>query len=217
MVEGSRMSADRLYAQLRSEVLNGNYTPGMPLVESAVAEGFGVSRTPVREALRALERDGLLRQQGRHLVVRETTLEEVIEIYDLRIVLEGVAAEWAARSRRETDLLLLEVALENMRVAADVSAFEKATINHAFHDRLWHASHNSTLVDLLGRLEVHTRRYPEPTVSQDGRWAEVLKEHAEIIEAVRAQDSVRAGELSRAHMEAAKDLRISMVRRQHGH
>ena len=201
-----------LYEQLRTAVLNGEYRPGAILVETTVAKSYGVSRTPVREALRALEKDGILQYRGRHLVVRVTTLEEVMEIYDCRIVLEGVAAEWAARTRTDNDLLLLELALEHMAQSVDASPFDKATVNHAFHDRLWRSSHNATLVDLLTRLEVHIRRYPEPTVSQPGRWAEAQAEHADIIEAIRQHDEQTAKRLSREHMAAARDIRLRMVR-----
>jgi DNA-binding GntR family transcriptional regulator len=203
---------ESLYTQLRTAVFNGEFRPGTILVETAVAESYGVSRTPVREALRALEKDGILQYRGRHLMVRVTTLEEVMEIYDCRIVLEGTAAGWAARARSDNDLVLLELALNEMVKAADSSPFEQATVNHAFHDGLWRSSHNATLVDLLSRLEVHIRRYPEPTVSRPGRWPAVLEEHAAIIEAVRRQDEEAAARLSREHMAIARDLRLRMVR-----
>ncbi|RNE63965.1 GntR family transcriptional regulator [Cryobacterium tepidiphilum] len=203
---------ESLYAQLRTAVFNGEFRPGTILVEAAVAESYGVSRTPVREALRALEKDGILQYRGRHLMVRVTTLEEVMEIYDCRIVLEGTAAGWAARARTDNDLVLLELALNEMVKAADSSPYEQASVNHAFHDRLWRASHNATLVDLLSRLEVHIRRYPEPTVSRPGRWTHVLEEHAAIIEAVRSQNEEEAARLGREHMAIARDLRLRMVR-----
>lgn len=209
---GTSVDQRSLYHRLRTAVLNGEFRPGTILVETAVAESYGVSRTPVREALRALEKDGILQYSGRHLMVRVTTLEEVMEIYDCRIVLEGVAAEWAARTRSENDLILLELALNEMTQAVGRSPFELASVNHSFHDRLWRSSHNATLVDLLTRLEVHIRRYPEPTVSQPGRWEEAVAEHASIIEAIRNQDDVLARRLSSDHMAAARDLRLQMVR-----
>jgi DNA-binding GntR family transcriptional regulator len=209
---GTMAGQEALYDQLRTAVLNGEFRPGTALVETAVAASYGVSRTPVREALRALEKDGILQYRGRQLVVRVTTLEEVMEIYDCRIVLEGMAAEWAARTRSDSDLLLLEMAHEQMAHAADGSPFEKASVNHAFHERLWRSSHNATLVDLLARLEVHIRRYPEPTVSQSGRWEEAQAQHAGIIDAIRCRDEETAKRLSSEHMTAARDIRIRMVR-----
>ena len=214
MVERIDAEGDRgsIYDRLRTAVLNGQFRPGAILVETAVAEDYGVSRTPVREALRALEKDGILQQSGRHLIVRITTLEEVMEIYDCRIVLEGVAAEWAARTRTDNDLILLELALNEMVQGVGRSPFELASINHSFHDRMWRSSHNATLVDLLTRLAVHIRRYPTPTVSQPGRWEKAISEHQGIIEAIRNQDDELARRLSSEHMAAARDLRVKMVR-----
>jgi DNA-binding GntR family transcriptional regulator len=200
-----------LYEQLREAILNGEFRSSEALVETTVAERFGVSRTPVREALQRLEQDGIVQRIGRQFRVRVTTPEEVLEIYDCRVVLEAVAAEWAARNRTDVDLTLLERALTSMAEPADRTPAEMARVNRAFHDRLWKASHNETLCDLLDRLEVQTRRYPEPTISQPGRWDKAVQEHGELLQAIRDRDVERAGQLSAAHMRAARDLRLDMI------
>jgi len=201
-----------LYDQLRDAILSGTFRPGTVLTEMGVAESFGVSRTPVREALQALERDGILQRNGRRLMVKVTTLEEVMELYDCRIALEGVAGGWAARSRTESDLMLLELALDDMRQAADKAPMELVTVNHNFHDRLWRAGHNNILVDMLTRLKGEIMHFPERTVSQPGRWTESISEHAAILEAVRQRDEAAASRLSSEHMVAARNLRLKLVR-----
>ena len=191
--------------------MNGELRPGRPLVETAMAKAFGVSRTPVREALRRLEQDGIVQRVGRQLVVRVTTPEEVLEIYDCRVVLEGMAAQWAARHRTDYDLALLERSLALMAQQQDRTPVEMVRTNQVFHDQLWISSHNSTLCDLLDRLEVHIRRYPEPTVSQPGRWQTAMAEHRAILDAIRQRDAELAGQLSSAHMTASRDLRLQMI------
>jgi len=191
--------------------MNGELRPGTPLVETAMAKAFGVSRTPVREALRRLEQDGIVQRVGRQLVVRVTTPEEVLEIYDCRVVLEGMAAQWAARHRTDYDLALLERSLTLMAQQQDRTPVEMVRTNQIFHDQLWISSHNSTLCDLLDRLEVHIRRYPEPTVSQPGRWETAMAEHRAILDAIRQRDAELAGLLSSAHMTASRDLRLRMI------
>lgn len=191
--------------------MNGEMRPGTPLVETAMAKAFGVSRTPVREALRHLEQDGIVQRVGRQLVVRVTTPEEVLEIYDCRVVLEGMAAQWAARHRTDYDLALLERSLTLMAQQQDRTPVEMVRTNQIFHDQLWISSHNSTLCDLLDRLEVHIRRYPEPTVSQPGRWETAMAEHRAILDAIRQRDAELAGQLSSAHMTASRDLRLQMI------
>src|SRR5437016_3803193 len=83
------------YEQLVRAITSGDLPPGSPLIEVALAERFGVSRTPVREALTRLEQDGLVARGDLGLVVREITPEEILDIYDVRIVLEGRAASTA--------------------------------------------------------------------------------------------------------------------------
>lgn len=200
-----------LYDRLRAAVLNGQYRSSKALVETAIAHEYGVSRTPVREALRRLEHEGMLQRVGRQLVVRVTTPEEVLEIYDCRIVLEGMAAEWAAMHRNDYDLALLENAHGQMAEHSDRSPAQMAAVNHVFHERLWRSSHNATLRDLLLRLEVHIRRYPEPTVSRPGRWETAVAEHASILKAIRERDAEQARRLTSAHMAAARDLRLKMI------
>ncbi len=211
---GSEKTEASLYERLRIAILNGDYRPSAALVETAVAEAYGVSRTPVREALRRLEQDGMLQRVGRQLVVRVTTPEEVLEIYDCRVVLEGMVAEWAARLRTDYDLAVLESAHERMAQPLARTPAEMAATNHVFHDRLWKASHNSTLCDLLARLEVHIRRYPEPTVSQPGRWETAVAEHAAMLDAIRRRDPDLARSLSSRHMAAARDLRLRMIQKE---
>jgi DNA-binding GntR family transcriptional regulator len=205
-----------LYERLRAAILNGEYRPGAALAETVVAEAYGVSRTPVREALRRLEQDGILQRNGRQLTVHATTPQEVLEIYECRIVLEGMAAEWAARMRTDYDMAIMQRALGQMIQLADEAPAAKSATNHVFHDTMWRASHNATLYDLLERLEIHIRRYPEPTVSQPGRWAEAVEEHRAILEAIAARDEAAAKRLSIAHMTAARDLRLAMIRDGHG-
>lgn len=210
------MGSTSLYELIRTAIVNGLYRPGEGLTEAVLAETYNVSRTPVRDALRRLEQEGVLERQGRQLVVHETTPEEVLEIYDCRIVLEGMAAGWAARSRTEYDLMLLGEIHRQMAEFGDRSPTEMSRINHKFHDQLWKASHNATLRDLLHRLEVHVLRYPSPTVSLPGRWEEVVREHGEMIEAVRRRDSETATRLASQHMERARELRLRTIHQDAG-
>lgn len=203
---------EHLYERLRAAILDGEFRPGAVLAETQLAEQFGTSRTPVREALGRLEQDAIIHRVGRQLRVRPTTPAEVLEIYDCRIVLEGMAAQWASRMRSDYDMALLEGALHRMESLTDSTPHAMSRTNQEFHVALWRASHNSTLCDLLQRLEAHIRRYPEPTVSQPGRWSRAIEEHRAILAAIRNRDEDQARELSSSHMRAARDLRLSMIR-----
>jgi DNA-binding GntR family transcriptional regulator len=201
-----------LYHQLLEEVLEGHLRPGEILVETALGKRFGVSRTPIREALRMLEQDGVLERVNRGMRVRQTSSEEVLEIYGVRIILEAATARDAAARRSDYDLATLDRIFRSMAEAKGAAPPELAGINRSFHRAIWQAAGNRTLIDLLERLAVHLRRYPATTYQRHGRWEEALEEHRQILEAIRDRDPDRAAHVAERHMQASRDVRIDMIR-----
>jgi DNA-binding GntR family transcriptional regulator len=201
-----------LYHQLLEEVLEGDLRPGEILVETALGKRFGVSRTPIREALRMLEQDGVLERVNRGMRVRQTSSEEVLEIYGVRAILEAAAARDAASQRTDYDLATLDRIFRTMAEAKTATPQEMAAINRSFHRAIWQAADNRTLADLLERLAVHLRRYPATTYLRSGRWEEALEEHRQLLEAIRDKDPDTAAEVAESHMHAARDVRIDMIR-----
>lgn len=201
-----------LYHQLLEEVLEGDLQPGEILVETTLGKRFGVSRTPIREALRMLEQDGVLERVNRGMRVRQTSSEEVLEIYGVRSILEAAAAKDAAARRTDVDLATLDRIFGSMLQAQTATPLELAAINRSFHRAIWRAAGNRTLLDMLERLAVHLRRYPATTYSRAGRWEAALEEHRQLLEAIREQNSELAAQVAERHMQAARDVRIDMIR-----
>ena len=208
-----RTDAQSAYLRLRTEILTGGLPPGTPLREIALAERFGVSRTPVREALRRLEQDRLVQPGARGMVVRAVEPQEVVQVYDLRITLEAEAAGQAAGARGAADLARLEGLLARDRALADPADTTRVLTNLEFHAALWRAAHNPVLVDLLERLAVHLVHAPHSTLSVGDRWRTALDEHAAMVDAVRDRDAATARALAAAHMTTARDLRLELLRR----
>jgi DNA-binding GntR family transcriptional regulator len=198
------------YDILQEAILSGALAPGQALVETALAEWCQVSRTPIREALMRLEQDGLVMRQGRELVVRERSPEEILDIYETRIVLEGTVARVAASRRTALDIVQLRRAERVLDEVSPRDPIAMASANRQFHRTLWRAGHNESLVDLLARLDLHLSRYPATTLSVDGRWEEAKAEHVAIIDAIEAQDAALAGDLASAHFTKARDLRLEL-------
>lgn len=199
-----------VYERLREAILSGELVPGVALSENALARQFGASRTPVREALHRLEIETLVERQGRGVRVRETSPEEILDIYYVRVTLEGAAARGAAERASEYDLARMRAAADAMkRVGTDPK--ERAAKNRVFHEAVWAASHSPTLIDLLSRLNVHLIRYPTTTLESQERWAAVLVEHDEMLEAIGQRDAVRAQHLAEEHMAAAREVRLQMM------
>jgi DNA-binding GntR family transcriptional regulator len=212
MEPGRRVSSREVYERLRHDILAGRLPSGTALREIALAERYGVSRTPVREALRRLEHDKLIEAGDRGLRVRQPSHEEVVQVYDARILLEGAAAEQAARMRGEADLAVLDGLLARDFALADPPPETRADTNLEFHQAVWLATHNPVLIDLLQRLNLHLIHTPTTTLTAPGRWEQALAEHQALIAAIRDGDADRAGDVARDHMRTARDVRLRMWR-----
>lgn len=204
-----------LYERLRAALAKEEFPPGGRLSEAELCARFDVSRTPIREALARLEQDGLIKREGSALFVRDRTADETIDIYRVRVYLEGAIAFDAAYRRSETDLIRLEAAAaqgEALTGTEDPSLLQAA--NTTFHRALAAACHNATLQDLQDRLTAQITKLPSTTLSFPGRWEESVAQHRKLIDAIRAQDGERAREIGSQHMNEAAEIRIKLIARE---
>jgi DNA-binding GntR family transcriptional regulator len=193
-----------IYEELRDDIVGGLFEPGSPLVETTLAEHYGVSRTPIHEALLQLLRDGLVERSDRGIAVAERSPEKILEIYEVRILLEAAAARLAATRRTELDLNRLARTQDDMANLKEGETALRVRANTIFHEQLWQASHNSTLVEMMQRLIVRLGRYPETTLDYPGRWQAVLAEHKALLAAIRDGDADEAERIADEHMTAAR-------------
>ncbi|GAA3326365.1 GntR family transcriptional regulator [Paeniglutamicibacter sulfureus] len=206
----AKVDSETIHAELRAEILHGSHAPGTAFKEVALADRFGVSRTPVREALGRLAQEGLLERGVRGLQVRNIDPEQLMQVYDLRILLEGQAALEAAATRTEMDLIRLEGLVDRDRALPDPDDQTRLRTNIEFHSALWTAAHNPILKDLLDRLSTHQIHAPSSTLSVGARWADSLDEHAEMVRLIRNRDGAEAQEAMRRHMGEARRIRLSL-------
>jgi DNA-binding GntR family transcriptional regulator len=198
-------STDTQYARLRKDILNGSFAPGTILLETALSTRYGVSRTPVREALGRLAQDGLIVRSTRGFRIRPRNPEEILEIYEARIALESRSAELAARNHTDIDLARMAFVLDERRAETDPAQF--GPLNNKWHDALRLSAHNNTISDLLGRLDsllllLRPRTFtPQP----DDRSAE---EHTAVLDAISAADQDAAGAAMANHLRRMRDWRI---------
>jgi DNA-binding GntR family transcriptional regulator len=184
---------ERVTADLRQEIIAGSLRPGDRLVERELAERFGVSRVPVREAIRALVAEGFVHfETPRRTVVRRLTPNDVKELFELREALEVYAAGLAASRATPQDLAEVRELLDRAAAATEAGDAELITdLNSRLHDRIVAMAANSLLTEALepvaGRLRWMTRRNEE--------WPQLLVEHRELYEAIASGDPDRA----RAH------------------
>ncbi|ALV26303.1 GntR family transcriptional regulator [Pannonibacter phragmitetus] len=199
------------YRRLLEDIRDGGLAPGMRLRETELAERLGISRTPVREAIRQLEADGLvvhLPRQGAS--IRTLDHAEVVELYEMRAVLEGTAARLAARAASSIELA--ELAALNNELAAAPAGPQARELNRQFHRTLFDAARNRFLLKSISALQKTLLILGPSTLSDPERAALAVAEHAAVLAAFEARDGAGAEAAMRAHVEAAFSARIRSMR-----
>lgn len=196
---------EQAYQFIRQSIVNGNYQPGEKLRESKVAEQLGISRTPIREALRKLEREGLVTYTPSvGAQVQGLKKESIIELYECRAALEALAAKKAAQTITLEQLGFLE---ENMMLASQF--YQRGDLgktvekNSLFHDTILQASESPLLIQLMDQIKVQIVRFRQMT-SVYGFRPSFVEEHEAIYQALLKRDCEKAEVLMKAHVE--KDL-----------
>lgn len=204
-------SSERVYQALKHRILAGMVEPGTRLVELHLATEFAVSRTPVREALKRLTAEGLIRVDPvRGIVVSDVDARELEEIFVVREVLDGLAARLAAGRVSSTDLTKLHLLMDMMRDAVKAGQWEgMVQANIKFHDVLHQAAGNERLRHLTRNLLDFVRRFSTEAFASQERAAQVLAEHEEIIRAMEARDPDLAEKTARRHVESAREYMAS--------
>lgn len=206
-------SSEAVYATLREAILSKVLRPGPQFAEEDLARVFKVSRTPIREAILRLESEHLMDRRGRRRVsVSEISPAEVLEIYDVRVVLDGLAAELAARNATPPEIAQLHWLDERMKSADESADFGTiSALSLEWHEWLARASRNSFLLNQIRVVHDRVRRFERTTFEHPGRGSSAIAEHEQILAAVQAGDAAQAIELAKVHMLNAKKVRLSMI------
>lgn len=200
-----------VYDQIFEAIEKGTMRPGDRLLETELAAQFGVSRTPVREAIRRLEADGIVEHKPRAgAVVRTLGQQEIVELYEMRIVLETAAATMAAKHAAAAEIRTLEGLNSDMKEAAH-DPTKVAILNRAFHRCIMQAARNQFLSHSYHALSHALILLGKTTLETETRVATVVSQHADIIAALRAGDPTAAANAMRLHMETSLDHRLKAV------
>ncbi|WP_299373582.1 GntR family transcriptional regulator [uncultured Tateyamaria sp.] len=195
------------YSMILDAIDIGTYRPGDRLVESELADRFGVSRTPVREALQRLETQSLLSRDGRSLIVASLDHNQMSELYVVRRELEGLAASLAARHATSEEVRILrEMVEEDNALIGDPPALARA--NRRFHQQIHLASHNRYLVQQLDLVHRTMALMATTSLAAVGRTRIAQSEHDAIVSAIEAKDEAAAGQALRDHISVAFMTRL---------
>lgn len=198
------------YARIRAAIRDGSLPPGERLTELDLAARFGVSRTPVRQAIARLEAEGLLTHGARRgLTVTRPDHQQVVELYVMREVLEGAAARLAAQHASETEIAAMAEIVEG-EPGAFGDAAVLATVNQRLHGLLYLAAHNRYLLRSLEQLAATMSLLPT-LLTRDGRAEQAHLEHQAILDAIARRDGEAAEAAARLHARAAQKHRLAWM------
>lgn len=188
---------------LRQAIKDGILKPGERLMEIQLAEELGVSRTPIREAIRKLELEGfVIMVPRRGTYVADVSLKDIAQVFEIRSALEELAAGLAAERITVDELEYLERVLVEINDYIDQGDFDKIVdADVRFHDVLYHASRNTRLVEILNNLREQMMRFRSISMHYQGRLAATWEEHRLIVENIANHDSAQARKIARRHME----------------
>ncbi len=205
-----------VYLKLRDEILEGRIEPSQRLREVELTEMFGISRTPIREALKRLEAEGLVEfRSPRGFVVKRLDREQVIELYAMRAVLEGTAARFAAQHASDLEIKQLRHYLTRHEQSIDEpQTLER--LNRDFHRQICHAAHNRYLGHALEALSDGLALLRQTTFSFPGRGPQALDEHTKMVDAIEARDGAAAEKAARRHIEEASVIRLQLISEEEG-
>ncbi|MDR9467136.1 GntR family transcriptional regulator [Marinospirillum sp.] len=206
----SRTLADRVFEELQDAIVTGGIAPGTKITEPGLAKEYGISRGPLREAMRRLE--------GRHLVSRiphvgarvvSLSLDELLELYEVREAMEGMACRLAARQMPVAEIASLKALLEKHESQAELQqnlAYYQKEGDLDFHYRIVLGSGNKKLMELLcGELYYLVRMYRYRFSATSGRPKRAFQEHYRIVDAIEQRDEELAEMLMRRHIRASRD------------
>lgn len=214
VLDGYKPLREIVFESMREAILSGTLEPGERLMEIQLAEEMGVSRTPVREAIRKLELENfvvMIPRKGAY--VAGVSLKDVADVFEIRSALEGLAAGLAAERITDDELEQMEQALLFKISESEMDLEQIVKSDTDFHALVYRASRNERLVQILENLREQIQRFRSTSLAVPGRNKLAIEEHRMIVEALRNHDSEEAQSLAIAHIVTAENVMFETLRK----
>jgi DNA-binding GntR family transcriptional regulator len=208
MTEMQQSVVERLFDRMRQQIVEGRFAPGQRLVESDLTDQFGISRGPLREAVRRLAAEGLVDiTHNRGARVKRLSREEVVALYEVREVMEGLAARLAAERASAVERKSIKAVFDEMaRVLKNNDVRSYVTLNTRFHTAILSAARNPALESAITRLQTPVLRVQFEALMTLDVVGESFEEHRSIAEAIVDKDGERAEKLMRHHVRRSREM-----------
>ncbi len=199
---------------IREAIINGDLKPRERLMEIQLAEELGVSRTPIREALRKLEMEGFIVMVPRKgAYVADLSFKDIADVFEIRSALESLAAGLAAERITDEELEEMERLLVEKAEAIAANNIDKLIdVDTKFHEAIYKASRNERLSNIINNLREQIQRFRATTLAYPGRMKTSLDEHRGIVEALQARDIQLSSQLAGEHIENAENSMIESIK-----
>lgn len=205
-----------VFESMREAIIGGVLRPGERLMEIQLAEEMGVSRTPVREAIRKLELEGLVVMIPRKgAYVAEVSLKDLADVFEIRAALEGLAASLAAERVTDDEVEAMERLLL-FKEGETQSIDDIVTTDTDFHAMVYKASRNGKLVQMLENLREQIQRFRSTSLAVPGRPRDAVEEHRAIVEALAGHDAEAAKGLAEGHIASAESVMLEAIQSNRG-
>jgi DNA-binding GntR family transcriptional regulator len=204
-----------VFETIREAIITGHLRPGERLMEIQLAEEMGVSRTPVREAMRKLELEGFLVMMPRKgAYVAGISLKDITDVFEIRAALDSLAAGLAAERITEEELETLERSLLLVVESADQNDLKGiVSTDTDFHDIIYKASRNERLIQIVNNLREQIQRFRTTSLAFPGRMRIAVDEHRKIVEAIAERNVALAQALAQEHIENAENIMLEALKK----
>jgi len=203
---------EMVFESLREAIIHGRLRPGERLMEIQLAEELGVSRTPVREAIRKLELERFVVMVPRKgAYVAGLSVKDIVDIFEVRAALEGLAAGLAAERITEEEMDQLERSIHQINLSSEDDIKAVVEGDTTFHSLLYKASRNQRLEQIIMNLHEQINRFRMTSLSQPGRLKVAIDEHIKIVEAISERNVELAQQLATEHIENAEQSLLNAL------
>jgi len=210
-INGYKPLGNIVYESLKESILNGSLKPGEKLMESRIAEDLGVSRTPVREAIRKLEKEKYVKMIPRKgAYVEDLTMEDILEVLEIRIVLEGLASKLAARNISDEMKDRIQKNIESFdNASSELDRKELISLDEKFHHIIYQSSGNKKLNEIVRELQDQFQRFRLSYFNELSSYMKLANSHNKLYQAIIDGDEEAAEKYAKEHIEEIRDNIIS--------
>lgn len=213
IIEKNKSMREKVYDTLKQMIIDGVIKPGERIIETEYSNKFQISRTPIREAIRMLELEGLVESQTTGgVIVKTLTREEISEIYKIRIALESLIIEEIIKKINNQDIKKLEKVLKNTKKSFEVKDIEKVfSLFTEFNQILYDIASLPKVTGMINNINLYLKRFRKLSIDNPSRKEEAFEDHVQILEAIKNKELSTAISINRMHLEKSMNFILSKL------